>query len=62
MKNVTKIDINKMHSIKSYAEVNKVSRTLVDRWIQNGCINSKTGQKFKFIEHRYLKLIIEVGS
>ncbi len=54
-----KIDIKKIHSIKSYAEKHKVSRTLVDRWIQNDCINSKTGEKFKFITQNYLKIIIE---
>lgn len=53
------------HSIRSYAEQNKVSITLVARWIKKQdikglCLNPKTGKKFKYIEHNYLKLIKEL--
>ena len=54
-----------IYSIKGYSERSCVSRTLVDRWIkkrdkENICLNQKTGKRFKYIEHNYLKLIKEL--
>ena len=53
------------HSRRSYAEKNGVTIPCLDRWIKKRdnegiCINPKTGEKFKYIEKNYLKLIEEL--
>ena len=59
-----KIDINKLHSVKHYADKYKVSRTYVDKWAKETdkkgySTNTVTGGKFKLINNNGLKAILE---
>jgi len=54
---------NKIHSLRSYAELNGVSRTYVADWVKladekGKCINKKTNESFLYVETNYMKLII----
>ena len=60
-----KVDLDKLFSIKGYAEKTGVSRTQIDKWLKKRndrdyFKNPVTGKKFKYIEHNYLKLIKEL--
>jgi DNA-binding transcriptional regulator YhcF (GntR family) len=66
MKNITKIDINKLHSIKSFADKHGVSTTAVQKWYRNKdskgtCKNDKYGVKFKPLNIGGLKLILDLN-
>lgn len=54
-----KIDIRKINSIKRYAEKNGVTRTSIDKWIKEGCINKKTNEKFRIFDIGGITVIID---